>query len=308
MRLVACIVLILLGAAVESSVDVSVNLEPPEIPFHRQARFSIIVEAPNDVDVRLPQMVDKFGGLAASDIERNTESLRGDRRRVTETYTLDPILIGNYAIEPVEVAWGEEESVVVPSPALRVRDLTDEEKEAAERFEPNAGPISIKNPVLSSWQLWVAVGPVVLLTAVLLVWLLWWRKREVREAPQLLPWEVAYERLRELDQRRLPKAGKYETYYVELSAILRYYIEDRFHLHAPEQTTPEFLAAAAQSGSLSIVHQRLVAGFLGHCDLVKFAQYVPTVEEMDRSFAVVLQFVDETVVEPEPHEQQEAAA
>ena len=68
MRLVACIVLILLGAAVESSVEVSVNLEPPEIPFHRQARFSIIVEAPNDVDVRLPQMVDKFGGLAASEL------------------------------------------------------------------------------------------------------------------------------------------------------------------------------------------------------------------------------------------------
>ena len=68
-----------------------------------------------------------------------------------------------------------------------------------------------------------------------------------------------------------------------------------------------FLAAAAVSGVLTEQHQRLVAGFLRHCDLVKFAQYVPTVEEMERGFTAVLQFVDETVPIPAPAEKEAAA-
>ena len=307
MSLLAVIGLVLVGATNGTPVDVVVTLEPPEAPFHRQVQFSIVVEAPADLEVQLPQMVEKFGGLEASDIRRNTESLRRNRRRITETYVLDPILIGDYKIDPVEITWGEGESIVVPSPALRVRDLTEEEREAAERFEPNADPVSVESALLRRWKLWAFAGAVVLLALGLLAYRLWWRKREGRAPAPPAPWEVAYQRLRELDERQLSKSGKYEPYYVDLSAILRYYIEDRFHLRAPEQTTPEFLASSARSGLLGEAHQRLVAGFLRHCDMVKFAQYVPALDEMERSFALVLEFVDDTAPQPEAAEQEAAA-
>ena len=113
-----------------------------------------------------------------------------------------------------------------------------------------------------------------------------------------------------LDERHLPKAGRYEPYYVDLSAILRYYIEDRFHLHAPEQTTPEFLAELSGSGYLDEGHERFLGAFLRHCDLVKFAQYVPTVNDMELRFTEVLRFVDDTVPsrEEETEDSPEAAA
>jgi hypothetical protein len=110
---------------------------------------------------------------------------------------------------------------------------------------------------------------------------------------------VAYRRLRELDERHLSEEGRYEPYYVDLSAILRYYIEDRFHLRAPEQTTQEFLAASSTTGLFTGDHQQMLSELLKHSDRVKFAQYVPTVPEMERSFSAVLQFVDETVPKPE---------
>jgi hypothetical protein len=298
----------LLAAAAGSPVDVSVTLKPPVIPFHRQAEYTISVEAPEGVDVKFPQMVGKLGGLEASDLRRDTKPLKGNRRLISETYILDPILVGTYKIYPAEIKWGENEGITVPSPALRVRDLTDEEKKDVAAFADIAGPVPVKGVVAKYWKIWTSVAALVL-AAIAAAWFLYKRRRQrAQQEPPPAPWDVAYQRLRELDERQLPKAGQFEPYYVDLSAILRYYIEDRFSLHAPEQTTQEFLAAAGGLRAFSDDQQKLLSQFLRHSDYVKFAQYIPTVAEMERCFAFVLQFVDETVPKPEPETREEAAA
>ena len=308
MSALVAIAFVVASAAAEAPVEVHVTLDPPVIPFHKQARYTIIVHVTGDTDVRFPDMVDKFGGLNVQDIRRDTKPSRGDRRRITETYVLDPIWAGTYPIAPAQVLWGPEaKAVVVPSPALRVRDLTEEERAAAERFEANASPISLPKPVWLRWWFWVAVAAGLAAAAGATFYVLRRRRRAERAAPGRPPWEVAYALLRELDERQLPKAGKFEPYYVDLSAILRHYIEDRFQLRAPEQTTPEFLDAASTSGKLTQTHQRLVVDFLRHCDRVKFARYEPTLQEMEQGFEVVLQFVDETVPSLEPAAQEQAA-
>ena len=294
------------AAASDPTVDVRTQLTPPVIPFHRQAQFSIVVEAPENVAVKLPDMLEKMGGVPVSDVRRDTKKLGKNRVRITETYVLDPIFTGKYGIKPVEVTWGENNGVVVASPGLVVCDLTEAEKAEAEKFADNAGPASAPGLVTQYWR-WITIAAAVAAAlAAAVVWAVWLRKRAEKLAPSPPAWEVAYRRLRELDERHLPEAGRYEPHYVDLSAILRYYIEDRFHLRAPEQTTQEFLAAASTSGLFSTDHQQLLSELLEHSDRVKFAQYVPSVPEMERSFAAVLQFVDETV--PKPQEQPEEAA
>ena len=294
------------AATADPTVDVRTQLAPPAIPFHRQAQFSIVVEAPEDIEVKLPDMLEKMGGVPVSDVRRDTKQLGKNRVRITETYVLDPIFTGKYGIKPVEVTWGENEGVVVASPGLVVRDLTEGEKAEAEKFADNAGPASAPGLLKQYWH-WIAAALAVAAgLAAAVVWAMWRRKRAEKLAPPAPAWEVAYRRLRELDERQLPEAGKYEPYYVDLSSILRYYIEDRFHLRAPEQTTQEFLAASSTSGLFSGDHQQLLSELLKHSDRVKFAQYVPSVPEMERSFAAVLQFVDETV--PKTQEDAKEAA
>jgi hypothetical protein len=282
-------------------------LDPPEIPFHKQTRFTITVDAPAAADVKIPHMVGKFGGLEVyGQPNFTTTALDNDRKQVTETYVLDPILTGDYPISPVTVVV-DGEAITVASPAVRVRDLTPEEQEEAERFVSAAEPVDLPLPLWRRWEFWALVS----LLAVALAGLVWWfarrRQRVMRAAPPLPPWEVAYQRLRELDERKLPQAGRSNLYYVELSSILRHYIEDCFSVHAPEQTTPEFLAEASNKHVFSEEQQRLLASFLRHCDRVKFARYDPTVDEMDRSFAEVLRFVDETKPKPEQTSEERVA-
>ena len=306
---IACVLLSVTG---DAPVTAYVTLDPPIIPFHRQAQYSIVVEAPNDLEVTFPNMVDKFGGLGVADVRRDTTALRHNMRRITETYVLDPIFAAAYKIYPAEIRWGDNQSVTVPSVALRVRDLTKEEKKEAEEFQANAGLIPVPNAFEQAIKehpvLWAGGIAAVIAAFGISAYLYRRRKRKAVLAPPPPAWEVAYQRLRELDRRQLPKAGKYEPYYVDLSAILRYYIEDRFLLHAPEQTTQEFLAVASGSHLFSDEHQKLLSQFLKHSDYVKFAQYVPTQTEMENCFAAVLQFVDETTPKPDTGEQLEAAA
>ena len=290
------------------AVDVTVTLEPPVIPYHRQARLTVAVEAPAGLDVELPDAGKIAGGLTLVGplSAPEEQALRDGRRRIATSYTLDAVWVGDYPMQPVTVSFGEGGSATVPGPVLRVRELTEEETEAAMQFAPNAGPMDPRLDVLRAWWFWAIVG--VAGTVLCVVSVLYARKRMRTSAiaPPLPPWEVAYERLRVLDEKRLPESGGIEDYYVELSAILRHYIEDRFHLHAPEETTPEFLAEAARSGALSQIHQDLLAKFLRHSDRVKFARYQPTLTEMESSMAQVLRFVDETI--PAPEEERGAAA
>ena len=290
----------------DPTVEVRVRLEPPVIPYHRQATYTIIAEGPADAGIKLPDMVDKFGGLAVyGSPEFSAENLEDGRVHVRETYVLDAIHPGDYVIAPVTVTHGDGKTLVTASPALRVRELTPEELAEAEQFNDSIAYPSTEPPVANQWQWWAGAAAIVVLAAIAVYY---WRRRKPVEAAMAprQPWELAYDRLRTLDQRQYPHQGKYGAYYVDLSAILRYYIEDRFHVHAPEQTTPEFLSEISGSGILSPEHERLVAGFLRHCDRVKFAQYRPSIEEMERSFTQVLQFVDETV--PRAEAPEEAAA
>lgn len=106
--------------------------------------------------------------------------------------------------------------------------------------------------------------------------------------------EIAYNRLRDLVKQDLVKAGRIKEFYEKLSDILRHYIEHRFNLRAPERTTEEFLAELPATNVLPQSDQDSLAEFLKHCDLVKFAKYNPTTEQIQRTFDLVKNFIETT--------------
>ena len=83
---------------------------------------------------------------------------------------------------------------------------------------------------------------------------------------------------------------------MRVSTILRRYVELRFGLRAPEQTTEEFLVSvsALATGGLIAAHRDLLEAFLQHCDLVKFARHRPTPSAMEETFESAKTFVEHT--------------
>lgn len=118
-------------------------------------------------------------------------------------------------------------------------------------------------------------------------------------APPKKAHETAYEALNILRSENLPASGRIKEYYIELSRIVRCYIEDRFSVKAPEMTTEEFLCSLRDSGILTGAQKNIIKQFLSQCDLVKFARYGPAPEEVGGSFNTAKRLIDQTRVETE---------
>ena len=142
----------------------------------------------------------------------------------------------------------------------------------------------------------VSIG---VLAAVLLALLLKRRRRRLAVEQVELPWETALRELSALKSWAPLKEGRVEEYYVALSGIVRHYLEGRFGLRAPEMTTDEFFELMSRDGTLVREHKELVNEFLAHCDLVKFARYGPSSEEIDGAYGAAVRLVQETVPEQE---------
>jgi hypothetical protein len=123
-----------------------------------------------------------------------------------------------------------------------------------------------------------------------------WRGRQARELIRIFrpAHEIAYDRLRSLVSQDLVGAGKVKEFYERISDILRHYIEHRFNLKAPERTTEEFLMELTSVQVLNPPDQERLGEFLQHCDLVKFAKYTPTTEQIQKTFDLVKDFIETT--------------
>jgi hypothetical protein len=105
---------------------------------------------------------------------------------------------------------------------------------------------------------------------------------------------IAFERLKAIAAENLVEQGRIKEFYEKLSTCLRQYIENRFQLRAPEQTTEEFLEQLKTSDALRLEYKQQLQKFLEHSDLVKFARYEPEPEQINESMTMAEEFVEKT--------------
>jgi len=103
----------------------------------------------------------------------------------------------------------------------------------------------------------------------------WWvRRRPAAAIPQItdipVPTEAFLARLAALRSDR-PRWSAY-PFAIEVSDILRSYLEARYAFPVHFQTSREFLESAAKDPRLTAVQRATMDGFLGGCDRLKFAR------------------------------------
>ena len=103
--------------------------------------------------------------------------------------------------------------------------------------------------------------------------------------------------LAELEKARaLMSPENSRPYGIEVSGIVRRYIERRFDIVAPRRSTEEFLIEASASAKLEPAHRQLLAEFLGSCDFLKFARARAELTELEAQHQSAVRFVTETRV------------
>ena len=179
--------------------------------------------------------------------------------------------------------------------AILVEDPTASTPEA--RPKPNPAPrtqreewVTLKHAVS-----WTAIGALV---GGALAWLVYRWVRRPRPTPPTPPprppWEVAFERLHEVRHAGLLETKRFAEFYDRVNDAVRQCLGARYGFDGLESTTDETLAALKRVSRFGLPLPE-VAAFLQDCDLVKFADVTPTLQECERALADAHKLVQATM-------------
>ncbi len=258
------------------------------------------VIAEEGYEITMPSFNEKLNQFGIIDFQEHPSQLiEGGNILTAQTYTLEPFLSGEYIIPSMEFQFtkkGDPESKIhrinTDEIKLTISSLLPTDKQNLE-IHDIAPPVELAgSPV--RWQTIVlyslsAIGSIVLL----LLLFKWWKNREVKV--RIIPaHETAFAALEALIQSGHAEKGEYKLFYQKISDILRHYIERRFTIQAPEQTTEEFLTDPKMGQTLTREQQQLLKNFLTQCDLVKFAAHKPANQDIQNTFDACKAFIIET--------------
>ena len=124
------------------------------------------------------------------------------------------------------------------------------------------------------------------------------RKEIEMVVPDIPPHITALKKLRELEERKSWAKGEAKSFHVQLSEIVRTYIDARFSISSLESTTRE---AAGQIDLLDISQSdksNLISALrLG--DKIKFAKHTARIDDHIKVINTCIEFVENTMVNPE---------
>jgi hypothetical protein len=285
-------------------VRVTTRLSPKEPVIGDEITFEIQVNAQADVEVLMPEFGEALSRYTILEFVPKQHVADDGTTVHTQRYTLQPTQSGAQSIPPILVEFIDRRPGQKPSPddldayeVLTERiDFTVQSAlpaNASGDLNPPLGTLELPQPRTDRpWGWIVAISVLVSGVVVAAIVMGSARRRRVRRQNA---YEIARARLDQLLARATPRtAEEREAFFVEISAVIRRYLEDRYELRAPELTTEEFLGVAGNSRTLTESHQRLLRDFLRQADLVKFAGVAADEKDIRTSSDLAIQFLEET--------------
>ncbi|HSI86114.1 MAG: hypothetical protein ACAI35_23275 [Candidatus Methylacidiphilales bacterium] len=159
----------------------------------------------------------------------------------------------------------------------------------------------VSEPVPWPLWVWVSIFSLIFLLIVGVAWYFFIFRQKTRKTIEAAP-QIPAHVTAQLALRRLGESmdGMSELdFVIEVSRILRVYLQERFKLRAPHRATEEFLWEASESAQFSEDQQQLLGKFLSRCDMIKFAQRRHVaVEKMKELLGTTQAFVESTTDTP----------
>ena len=279
--------------------------------------LTIEAEMEDGYEAELPRFGEQLSEFGIRDYREDQPQLTPQGRIITrKTYTLDPFLSGDYTIAPMQVRFhkkaegaaaaqagspgggSDDHEITTEDLTIRVNSLLEkDQKELA--INPIKGPVGLPLEPISPWYALLALGVVTLAASGGFLWMRRKRSASRQDAAAALPAHaLAYRQLQEIFDEKLLERGEFKLFFSKISDVLRFYVENRFGLHAPKRTTEEFLGDISREAPFSAEQRGILAEFLRNCDLVKFAEHHPSQEEIERAINSCKAFIEATKAQP----------
>ena len=278
--------------------EVKITLEstPDKVLPAADLMLTVIIDSPSYLKVVLPDLRSRFSGFSLADDFASDPVEAGGRKRQTYRWRLVPepaapkYRLAPFAVETLDQRVSPPRSQTFATKPVLFSDEGPRPAVTGDSevtLKPDWIPPTAKTVTL--WILFVILGLIVFAA---IVYGLMQISRRVKEY-KMSPIERAMAELNRLLNRNLPGKGLYKDFYIELTMVVRRYIERTHGIHAPEQTTQEFLSAAAKHPLFKREVLVQLRTFLESADLVKFAGQEATLAMADDATQKAKRYIED---------------
>ena len=287
-------------------IDVVVGLSAETLALTDLLTVTIQVEYEEGIQIQPPYLSEEnYAPLLLVQSPRENISWSQSKNRIikTWTYKLEPMSSGDFSLRPFRVFFrliSEKGNDNSQWPVYKIE--TEEMGFHVTAVDPDSQDDirDIKDLILPDYNVLPPLLTGVSIGILLLVWWLVFRIRN-RAQPSDATANIvidylkeSLEKLDELEKKDYISQREYERLHVELSIIMRYFIENRFGLRALEQTTEEFMRAIRYAPDFSNEQQAMLQQLMELADLVKFATYDPGSNASREAVKTVRTFIEST--------------
>lgn len=256
--------------------------------------------------VDAPEDGTEFEGIEFQALRIDTADLGNNRYQLTYNYTLQAFDPGTVTLPPFRFANGadtaQSASLTIKVHEVDLDSLTD--------IHPMESTVEVPTKwydIFPDWWIWVVVA-IAAGALIVIGFLLLKRKKTFISKPKEVtpPYDLAIQRLQQLQTRNLPGTGREKEYYTELTDILRQYLDGRFGINAMEMSSTQIIDTLRHNKE-TLPGSDLMKQILEIADFVKFAKVRPLPDDNVRSFNSAMKFVEDSKpLPPAPADESDA--
>lgn len=282
----------------KSSISVETKVNNATITIGDRIIYTLIVKSDPRIKLDPIPSGSNLGAFEIKDYKSYPPEKDKEGKIINRSkYNITTFTTGEYVIPPIEITYldpeGKKKSISSERIFITVKSVgaTQAEMEDIIGLKP---PIDIRGNGRVLYL--VALS---LLVAGIFAWLYLRSKAKPLKIPEIPEefkrpaWEVAISELQRLKDSHLLKRKLVKQYYINLSEIIRRYIQRRFQIIALDRTTQEIKqelkGIKIDRGIIELIHN-----FLEDCDLVKFAKFNPPAEKIDQNWEQGTDIVEST--------------
>ncbi len=279
-------------------LDVSIAFMPEHVDPAKKFFVTFTVSVPREsIDIRLLVTDRTFEGFRIAGSYDRRQELADGGYRLRRSFRLQPQPgSSRFRMAPLAIEWQDTASETVSAFGYRLVPAIVFERREYRHDEPTVIGGMQRLPVLyerSPWPIAITVAGLIMLAAVIIA--IQHRRPGTTVSPT--PREQAQTELDALLERHLPEHELWTDFYVELTLILRRFIERTGNIPASEQTTRELLKAIHNDSRFTPAWIEAVAELFNHADRVKYAGYQPDIESAHRAVCATRKCIE--TAEPE---------
>jgi nitrogen fixation-related uncharacterized protein len=257
-------------------------------------KYRIIIQKDKDIEIEPFVFGRNLGNFAIKDFG-SKRSAFFNKEKITQWYILDTYITGKTVIPKATIKYRKNKDknwsqIEADEIEIEVKSVLDKAGKIIQMRDIK-GPVGLPSEII---KFLIPISVLFLAVLGLLAWYFLKKNKQAQYTLKKPAHEIAYEQLEALRLKDYIGRGLIKEYYTEVSDIIRHYLENRFRLKAPDMTTEEFLVSARDASELISEHKNLLKEFLLYCDLVKFAKYAPSADEINSIFDSAKHFIEQT--------------